>query len=103
MHVALLAANAITNPARDTAAAAAIAQATSLRELDLSGNLLTELPHALATLPKLEVGDGAMQLALADSKGCWKQQAVQGRAGRHQNMHLQHGAARQQCMRSLCA
>lgn len=30
-------------------------QMTSLRELDLSGNLLTELPHALATLPRLEV------------------------------------------------
>lgn len=31
-------------------------QATNLRELDLSGNLLTQLPSSLATLPKLEVG-----------------------------------------------
>lgn len=30
-------------------------QATTLKELDLSGNLLVELPHSLATLPKLEV------------------------------------------------
>jgi len=30
-------------------------QLTSLKELDLSGNLLVELPNAVATLPKLEV------------------------------------------------
>jgi Leucine-rich repeat (LRR) protein len=29
---------------------------TALRELDLSGNLLTELPQLLASLSKLEVG-----------------------------------------------
>lgn len=36
-------------------------QMTSLRELDLSGNLLTELPLSLATLPALEVGEGDTQ------------------------------------------
>lgn len=30
-------------------------QLKSLRELDVSGNQLTEVPVALATLPKLEV------------------------------------------------
>lgn len=38
-------------------------QMTSLRELDLSGNLLTELPTSLATLPKLEVRARAMLCA----------------------------------------
>lgn len=33
-------------------------QMTQLKELDVSGNLLTELPLAMATLPKLEVSLG---------------------------------------------
>lgn len=46
-------------------------QMTSLRELDLSGNLLTELPNSLATLPKLEVRCEHTASALFQWAFCW--------------------------------
>jgi Leucine-rich repeat (LRR) protein len=53
--VDLAAAQLLDDGAKHESYVCHVLQMTSLRELDLSGNLLTELPTSLATLPKLEV------------------------------------------------